>query len=86
MNTVTSAFLGFLFTATLFATCFFTVVGIKLVLITLKSKFKDTSARIEQPKPKRNTVPKPKPKSVSAVKSIEINPDEIDRIYVRKSS
>ena len=86
MNTVTSAFLGFLFTATLFAICFFTVVGIKLVLITLKNKFKDTSATIEPPKPRRKPTQKTKPKSVSAVKSKEINPDEIDRIYVRKSS
>lgn len=86
MNTVTSAFLGFLFTATLFAICFFTVVGIKLVLITLKNRFEKPSPPPEQPKPKRKYSARKKPASTSAVKSIEINPDEIDRIYVRKSS
>ena len=58
----------------LFLLCAFTVIGIKTTVIYLTKK----------PKEKPPVVRK-KPTS-KPIKSIEINPDEIDRIYVKKSS
>ncbi len=78
MNSITSAFLGFIFTVLLFAICLIFVVGVKCVIMAIKSKAvtNDTPAQIEKP---QNIKPK-KPR----LKSIKIDPDEIDRIYVRK--
>lgn len=70
---------GFLCLIGLFAFCTFTVVGIKITFLTLKAKFysKDAIANT-----KTQTIkPQRKP-----IKSISINPEEIDRIYVKKSS
>ena len=78
---------GFLCTLTLFALCFLIVLGAKVFLSTFSRYFnekltpepiKPTPVRIRKPK---TVNPTPKP-----VKSIEIDPLEIDRIYVKKSS
>ncbi|MBE7086714.1 MAG: hypothetical protein E7369_00255 [Clostridiales bacterium] len=85
MNHITSAFFGFIFTLILFFLCLFCVIGFKLVVSYLKSLIKT-----DKPSPKRQKATAPKkptnPKNTQTSKSIEINPDEIDRIYVRKSS
>ena len=87
MNTVTSAILGFLFTIALFFICFFSVVGFKAVRIYITNLFNKQQNITPNPKTKTTKKPKQKPTpSSSPVKSIEINPDEIDRIYVRKTS
>lgn len=84
MNSVTSAFLGFIFTAALFAICFFLVVGIKFFLLTIKT-YGSTKTEIAATKPEKVKPAVKKHKTERRkLKSIEINPDEIDRIYVRK--
>ena len=70
-----SFILGPIILCVVFALCFFLVVGIKTFIYLLKP-INDIV------KPAKKRVPKkPKP-----VKSIEIDPDFIDRIYVKKSS
>ncbi len=63
----------------LYALCFFLVVGIKVCIYFIKP------TKIEPKKEPPATKPpvKRKPKTV---KSIEIDPDYIDKIYVKKSS
>lgn len=70
---------GFLCLIGLFAFCTFTVVGIKITFLTLKIKFFSKDA-IKEPKTQA-IKPQRRP-----IKSISINPEEIDRIYVKKSS
>ena len=67
-----SFLLGLLSLAVLFFICLVFVVGVKSILIKFFYK----------PKP----TPIVKPKSKKTVKSLTINPDEIDRIYVKKVS
>lgn len=82
--------LDFIATACLFVLCYLVVVGFKVALSSLKEFFpkrenvipKDTqtkTVKLTTKKSKRRAVSKP-------VRSIEINPDEIDRIYVKKIS
>ena len=82
----------------LFAACFIAVVGVKTVFFSVK----DIVARYksaEKPAEKSAEPIKPTPKQTQTAKrrvykrriprperSIEINPNEIDRIYVRRSS
>ena len=67
-------FLGLFYYVLLFLLCAFIVIGIKTTVIYLTKK------ATPKPQPVRKR-PTPKP-----IKSIEINPDEIERIYVKKSS
>ncbi len=78
--------LDFAVTFALFGTCFLSVIAIKILVLSVKAYF---------PKPIKQTpnvkkfTKKPKkltPKTENPVRSIEINPDEIDRIYVKKIS
>ncbi len=85
MNSVTSAFLGFIFTVLLFLLCFFLVVGVKFVFLSVKAYVKKPSPTVSERPSERPTEEKPKPKPKKPrLKSIRIDPDEIDRIYVRK--
>jgi hypothetical protein len=70
---------GLFYTGGLFLLCLFTVVGAKSLLLPKRTATK----REKQPQKEPQTVTKTKPRPI---KSIEINPDEIDRIYVKKSS
>ena len=70
---------GFLCLIGLFAFCTFTVIGIKITFLSLKAKF---SSKGETVNAKAQTI-KPQRKPIN---SISINPEEIDRIYVKKSS
>lgn len=99
MNNILSSFLpGLGLLILLFAACFIAVVGVKTVFFSVK----DIVARYksaEKPAEKSAEQIKPTPKQTQTAKrrvykrriprperSIEINPNEIDRIYVRRSS
>jgi hypothetical protein len=77
-----SAFLGFTVTLALFVLCFVVVIGIKAIIYYVQSLFPEKREKISAPKRQR----KVRAKTVKPIKSIEINPDEIDRIYVKKIS
>ena len=85
MNNFALSFsLGLLCTATVFALCFIIVIGSKIIWETLKRYLPEKKV---EPAPKQEVKPK-KPREVKSpiVRSIEIDPSEIDRIYVKKSS
>ena len=80
MNSIPpSLFLGPLFLAAFFLASLIAVTGIKLII----AYFKRTPSRI---KTKLHRVKKPAPPAAKPVRSIEINPDEVDKIYVKKVS
>lgn len=78
--------LDFAVTLVLFGLCFIVVAGVKVVIFSIKELLPKPK---QQPEAKKSApVPKvrTKPKAVKPIRSIEINPDEIDRIYVKKIS
>jgi hypothetical protein len=92
MNDAFSSFvIGLLCTGSLFATCFLLVVGFKAILYAVKERLikppkappepEVKSIKRVQTKHKRKPKPVPKP-----VRSIEIDPEQVDRIYVKKIS
>ncbi|MBQ9734992.1 MAG: hypothetical protein IJV95_03935 [Clostridia bacterium] len=76
---------GFFLTLCFFIASLFIVLGAKSAneFIKLRLPKKKVSAPPQNEQKPKTTRPKKKP---SAVRSIEINPDEIDRIYVKKIS
>ena len=77
---------GFLYTLTLFILCLFLVVGAKSFLLAVKLKFftkKQPQKQVKRARKKPTTAPKKIP---ATVRSIEINADEIDKIYFKRSS
>lgn len=83
-----SFFLGLLCLIGLFSLCFLSVASAKLFAEAIKKYF--PAKRMDLPPPK--TVKKPNRKTPAVkpqtgiVRSIEIDPKEVDRIYVKKSS
>ena len=78
MNTIpSSVFLGPLFLAVFFVLSIVVVAGCKILILLCVRERKKTPAT-----KKRN----PKPSPHDPVRSIEINPEEVDRIYVKKVS
>ncbi len=76
-----SVFLGPLFLFVLFIVCTVIVAGIKILYLYFKRepiKLKPAAKRAKKP---AITPPPAKP-----IRSIEINPDEVDKIYVKKVS
>ena len=74
----------FLYTFLFFVISCAVVVVAKAVYLAVKEKyFTEQEQEVEQPKPrkKRSRNPTPKP-----VRSIEIDPEQVERIYVKKSS
>ena len=69
-----SFFLGLISLALLFFLCLVFVVGVKSVYLRYFYK------------PKPTPIVKQKPKQKRKIKSVTINPEEIDRIYVKKAS
>ena len=61
----------------LFVICFITVFGLKSLLLFL--------GLIPQ-KPKAQPTKKPTPKKRTPLKTLTINPDDYDRIYVKRKS
>lgn len=91
MNDFSATFLdGFLCTAFLFIVCFLSVIGGKTVYLAIKRYLpQKPEPAVEPPKQETNPKPKrrkPRNKKPAAVRSIEIDPNEIDKIYVKKSS
>ena len=83
-NLLSSAVFGPLFLVLLFVFCALLVIGAKVVYLAIKKYFEKPVAVSKPPKKRKaRTI---KPKSTSPVRSIEINPDEIDKIYVKKVS
>ena len=80
-NIPVSLFLGPLFLVVFFLICLTFVAGIKL----LYYYFKRTPEKLK-PKNSKSKKPKTVKNPPSTVRSIEINPDEIDKIYVKKAS
>ena len=76
-------FTGFLLIAFLFALSLFIVVGAKYVYYWLCQAFGKQTAVCQKQPP---STPKAPPKKRKPIRSIEINPDEVDRIYVKKIS
>ena len=60
----------------LYLISFITVFGIKSLLLYLKIL----------PIKQNNTVKKPKPKKRTPIRSITINPNDVDRIYVKRNT
>ena len=92
-NLLVSFFNGLLSTLFLFILSGVIVIGAKTIQLYLKEFFPKaeiTPPPIEQPPPQVATTPKKKttrkkPSKTSAViKSIEIDPKQVDRIYVKK--
>ncbi len=86
-----SGFIAHFFTTFgLFVLCAVTVIGTKYLLMTLREYFPKKEVSI----PKKNKKPSQTPKksakvittNVKPVRSIEIDPSLIDKIYVKKSS
>ena len=79
-NIPVSLFLGPLFLAVLYIFCLISVAGIKILYLYFKRspvQIKPTVKRAKKPAPAISEKP---------VRSIEINPDEVDKIYVKKVS
>lgn len=69
--------------AAMFVLCLLLSAGLRTIYITVKSFFLNKTAKKPPAPPPKQPKPAAKPKTL---KSIEINPDDVDRIYVRKSS
>ena len=81
MNAIPSSlFLGPLFLIVFFLFYAITVAVIKVLYLY----FKRETVKFIPKKSRKTSAPKPQP--VKPVKSIEINPDEVDKIYVKKVS
>lgn len=81
MNILKSFFIGLFWLIVLFLFSAITVIGVKAVItFFLGYNYKESEEETQIKKPKRKKSKKP-----SFIKSIEINPNEIDRIYVKRS-
>ena len=69
-NVSLSVLFGLFFTALFFLIPFFSVAIVRIVMLFFKNKSK----------PEKPATPKKR----KPIKSIEINPEEVDRIYVKK--
>ena len=90
-DALSSFFIGFLYTTALFLVCLVTVVGIKSIYLSINRYIKEKffPSPTVCPTPIKKAVRKRKPKTTlnkSAITSIEIDPEKIDRIYVKKIS
>lgn len=86
MDFLSSFFLGLFFVFLTFLLCLILVVGIKFTCVYFKLLF--PKKQVDPPK-KDKTEEKPENKPQrkrKTIRSIEINPDEVDRIYVKKIS
>lgn len=68
----------------LFAVSVVIVVGVKYTYFALLKLFATEEVKPSIPRRKRRKPKEIKPAVPPAVRSIEINPEEIDRIYVKK--
>ena len=84
MNDITaSVFLGPIFLIAFFLACTIVVAGIKILYLYLRRepiKLRTRAKKTKKPEPA------PPPAPAKPIRSIEINPDEVDKIYVKKIS
>lgn len=81
--------IGLICTTTLFILCLFLVVGAKSIYISIKRIFSEKFSTNTTPQPTPAAIKKSvrkRKRKVSPITSIEIDPDKIDRIYVKKVS
>ncbi len=89
LSPLSSFFLGLLCTCGLFALSLLLVIGGKILIISFKEKFFPAPAEKVAPPPKAPVIKRrvSKPKTISKpVRSIEIDPEQVDKIYVKKIS
>ena len=80
-NIPLSLFLGPIFLVLLFLICLVSVAGAKLLYYYFKQPRKKL-----KPKPEKVKSPRPKPEPVKSSRTVEINADEVDKIYVKRAS
>ena len=87
-NIAGSFFLGLLCTVGLFTFSFITVVGVKAIIFAVLDSVNKPQPQKEPLKPEKKKQPVVKKRSTPSkpIRSIEIDPDQIDRIFVKKSS
>lgn len=78
-----SFWLGLFFTILLFILSFVLVLGIKSGYSALKKFFPEKPQTTPQQQPPNKKPSKPKPPQV--VRTIEIDPNQVDKIYVKKA-
>lgn len=84
-NFLTSFLMGLSCTLFLFVLSVILVLGVKMLVLMVKDL--RSPQQISQPQKKRKrTRANPKPKQATVVRSIEIDPSQVDKIYVKKSS
>lgn len=81
-----SPFLGIIFLLLFFAGSLFVVIGCKIAHNALKQFFEREEPKTAAPPPDPVKTPRVKRSKTKPIRSIEINPDEVDRIYVKKIS
>ncbi len=87
MNSFFSSFISGLFcTGLLFFISLVSVIGYKMITIKIKNLFPKQQAPNHLPEQDKPQTPKKRRRKPSTVRSIEIDPEEIDRIYVKKIS
>ncbi len=87
-NSFANFLLGLICTVGLFALCLIVVVGGKIIALTFKEKFLPKKTEPPPPPQKTRVIKRRKPKSPipKPVRSIEIDPEQVDKIYVKKIS
>lgn len=80
-----SFIVGFLCTATLFCLCFLLVIGAKVLYLTSKRLLSKPPVPPPQVKEVVKRAPRTARPAPKPVRSIEIDPATIDRIYVKKA-
>ena len=85
MNILSSFLAGFLSTSFLFVLSLLIVFGVKYITLIAKEIAMRNSLQASN-QVKRTPRKRKKPKTQSPERSIEIDPSQIDRIYVKKSS
>lgn len=79
LSNCVSALLGFTFLLAFFLLSLVIVVGSKILILKMKEKFHLTPPPKIEPQTKTNPTKKRK-----TYRTIEINPDEVDRVFFKK--
>ena len=77
---------GFIYTALLFFLCLIFTVGTKWLYIVIKARFFTKRPAPPEIESKKETKPPEKKPTKKPVRTIEINTDDVDKIYFKKSS
>lgn len=80
------AFFGFFWVVIFFVTSFLLVVGGKFVYLSVIEILSKKRKPTNPPKPEKAQPPPVPKKAAKPIRSIEINPDEVDRIRFKKTS